>query len=763
MFARMPLSHLPAGATIDLQGSTVIVVVPLYGAHDMFVRCFNSLLKHTPVSAPILIADDCGPDPASQAWVEGLAASGLLDHRVIWMRQPENLGFVGNCNAAFAAAGRADVVLVNSDVEVAEHWLEDLGAAAHSDSLVATATTLTNHGTIVSVPHRNRPQPSLPQEVTFEQAAAAVRANSQQLRPLLPTAVGHCVYVRRSALDLVGEFDEAFAPGYGEEADFSQRCIMRGLRHVVADDVLTLHHGQASFGVDGRRNPRQDAHERVLRSRYPFYVASVDLVAGDEAGPLARALDLARQAILGFCVTIDGRCLGPTMTGTQVHTLELIAALHRSRAVQLRVVVPAGLGEVAAKFIADAGDIETVTVEQALAGARIDDIVHRPYQISEASDLRLLAQLGRRVTVTHQDLIAFHNPSYFASAKDWIAHRQLTRESLALADHVLFFSEHARQDALGEELVPEHRASVVHIGVDHTLVTSADGQEPPAEASELTTSPFLLVLGTNFRHKNRVFALELFKELRERHGWQGKLVFAGPSVAHGASTGDEAQWLAAHPGYAEHLVTLPAVGDRVKDWLVEQAKAVLYPTTFEGFGLLPFEAAQAGTPCLFAHVTSLSELLSSVPAPLVPWDPVSSAERALPLLTDPAAAQAQVDAICAVTRRLTWDATASQMIGIYREIVTTRARDARSFVGDSLVKDARYWGLRHDIGPTGLALVAPDEPLLPLNEQRAVAGLTRRRLTRGPFLATLRLAQRLTPKGRSELRSDNDDADECAA
>ncbi len=57
--------------------------------------------------------------------------------------------------------------------------------------------------------------------------------------------------MRRSALELVGDFDEAFAPGYEEEVDFSQRCIRHGLSHVLADDVFVLHYGGGSFRYSG--------------------------------------------------------------------------------------------------------------------------------------------------------------------------------------------------------------------------------------------------------------------------------------------------------------------------------------------------------------------------------------------------------------------------------------------------------------------------------------------------------------------------------
>src|SRR5215210_3849447 len=198
----------------------------------------SSVLANTGADVPILVADDAGPDPASRAWLGKLEEQGRLAHRVFYLRQPENLGFVGNVNVAFATAPTADMVVLNSDCVVAASWLDRLRGAAHSDSLIATASTLTNHGGIVSVPYRSTPVGSLPHGVTFERAAALVRQSSPQLRPRIPVAAGRCLYVRRTALDLVGGFDDAHAPGYGEDVDFSQRCVVHGLVHVLADDVL---------------------------------------------------------------------------------------------------------------------------------------------------------------------------------------------------------------------------------------------------------------------------------------------------------------------------------------------------------------------------------------------------------------------------------------------------------------------------------------------------------------------------------------------
>src|SRR5205807_1125591 len=115
----------------------------------------------------------------------------------------------------------------------------------------------------------------------------AVRAASPRLRPRLPSAVGHCVYIRREALDLVGGLDPVFSPGYGEEVDFSLRCSARGLSHVCADDVFVFHRGGGSFDENERRT-LQERNDAIVEARYPLYRSSWQVAAEERSSPLAQ-------------------------------------------------------------------------------------------------------------------------------------------------------------------------------------------------------------------------------------------------------------------------------------------------------------------------------------------------------------------------------------------------------------------------------------------------------------------------------------------
>ena len=63
-------------------------------------------------------------------------------------------------------------------------------------------------------------------------------------------------------------------------------------------------------------------------------------MAEDQRSPLARSLSIASVALRGMSVTIDGRCLTQALTGTQLVTLGVLAALDAHTSLPLRVLVP---------------------------------------------------------------------------------------------------------------------------------------------------------------------------------------------------------------------------------------------------------------------------------------------------------------------------------------------------------------------------------------------------------------------------------------
>lgn len=234
-----------------------LVVVPVYGNIDLVARALTSIDEHTAVDVPLLVIDDAGPERLTEAALDELLVSG---RPVRFVAHPKNRGFVSSANEGFGAREGRDVVIVNSDVVVFAGWLDGLKAAATAGR-VATVTATTNAGSIATDEEASRC--SGPGELAT--LAGAAQGEGRPPR-LIPVAVGHCVYITDAALRDVGDFDEAFAPGYGEEVDWSIRAVRRGWNHVLSPAVVVWHEAGGSFGS---RSWLRRRHELRLAWRYP--------------------------------------------------------------------------------------------------------------------------------------------------------------------------------------------------------------------------------------------------------------------------------------------------------------------------------------------------------------------------------------------------------------------------------------------------------------------------------------------------------------
>lgn len=672
----------------SFDSSAPLIVVPVFNAYEDVVECIQSLLKNTPPDVPVLVIDDASTDSRIASNLPLLATA----ERIRYLRKPFNTGFVDTVNLAFAWSAPRDVVVMNSDVVVPPDWLERLRTAAYYRSTIATATPLTNHGSIVSVPYRNQPISELIGGMTVEEIDARIRAISLRLYPVIPTAIGHCVYFKRSALDVVGYFDPVFAPGYGEEVDFSQRAALAGFSHVVADDLFVYHKGSRSFESRGQeaRHRAQIAHENLIRQRYSWYADWSARAATETQSPLGRAIQRAQAALLGYRIAIDATCIGGPVTGTQVLTLELVRALATlpQPMMSLALIVNDHLDRSALLGV-DQLVHEVVTLSDLRDWPQPRfDLVHRPFQFRSVAELALLRRVAQRLVVSQLDLIAFSNPGYEANPDEWERYRRLTRLVCSTADGVIFISQDAAQDARHQGIhVESERAFVIPPGLDHLHRTTASMVE---NESRLPQLPFILMLGTDFRHKNRIYALRLLQALVRKYCWEGRLVLAGPNVAYGGSAEEEALLLQHSPELRSHVCYLGAVSQAEKQWLLKNASLVLYPSVSEGFGLVPFEAAAAGTPALTARVASLSEALGDEVIYLDTFDPEDGADLTWSFLTNAAVATRQVAAIQARMANFTWNAVAAQTLNVYWEILALPSRLHEEIVAPALSADPRH-------------------------------------------------------------------------
>jgi O-antigen biosynthesis protein len=368
---------LPTTATVD-------IIVPVYrGLHDTR-RCIESVLAsqcQTPWR--LIVLNDASPEPEVTQWLRDNCARHA---QIVLLENAENLGFVGTVNRGMSHSTQHDVLLLNSDTEVTNDWLDRLRSAAYCDARVASVTPFSNNATICSYPRFCEPNDLPVGWDTARLDALCAQTNAGQVVDV-PTGVGFCMYIRRDSLNEVGLFDvEQFGMGYGEENDFCCRAQAMGWRNLHALDTFVLHTGGVSFG-DSKSTREREAVEK-LRRLHPGYEPQVHaFVAQDPAAPARRALDLARlRSAKGPCVLA---VLHDRAGGTVRHVREL--AHHLNDHAQFFTLTPAPNGMVLLESVDTQPN--AVAVGPSKGGLR--------FQFSVATQWPLLLQTLQALAVAH--------------------------------------------------------------------------------------------------------------------------------------------------------------------------------------------------------------------------------------------------------------------------------------------------------------------------------------------------------------------------
>src|SRR2546423_7440358 len=203
------------------------------------------------------------------------------------------------------------------------------------------------------------------------------------------------------------------------------------------------------------------------------------------------------------------------------------------------------------------------------------------------------------VLVTGHDLLAVRGAlgeetDCPASATGRILQRWIVR-GLESAAAVACVSRATLRDA--ERLVrrtdgkPALELITLGLSYPYRVLSPIETRERLAKISSLQPeTPFVLHVGSNLRRKNRDGVLRIFARCKDK--WNGSLVFAGDPLS------DSLRSLGQELGITDRIVEVSNADSETLEALYNRAVALLFPSTFEGFGWPIAEAHACGCPAV---------------------------------------------------------------------------------------------------------------------------------------------------------------------
>ena len=232
--------------------------------------------------------------------------------------------------------------------------------------------------------------------------------------------------------------------------------------------------------------------------------------------------------------------------------------------------------------------------------------------------------------------------------------RRLYRATARRAAIVIADSHFTAAELRRELGVPDERLRVVHLAADDFAIPPA-GRDEEALARLGVRRPFVLAVGARDRRKNLALLQRAMPRV-ERACPGATLVLVGPRPAHERGAAD--------PSWQR---TLGFVGEEDLASLYRSARALVAPSTYEGFGLPALEAMRLGAPVICARAASLPEVAGDAARYVEPDDDAQLAGVIVELLESDATFAAMRLASLARADRFSWDETARLTLAAFAD------------------------------------------------------------------------------------------------
>jgi glycosyltransferase involved in cell wall biosynthesis len=282
------------------------------------------------------------------------------------------------------------------------------------------------------------------------------------------------------------------------------------------------------------------------------------------------------------------------------------------------------------------------------------DVIHETFYYGPLSH-RLATP---RVTTVH-DMI----PEKLATSETSAPFRQLKRRAVERASHVCCVSETTRRDLIELSGVCEDRVTVTHLAPSETF--------RPTNAPRYVADEYILFVGGRGGYKNAMTLLKAYC----RDTWLHQnlsLVFFGAEPL----TPAELAVAQHHRVPPERLLHLQG-GDDTLCNLYTYARAFVYPSMYEGFGITLLEAMRCGCPVVASTGGALSEIAGEAAELFAPQDTEELAAKLRWVVEDSQRAQQLRVLGSARAQRFRWERCARATLAVYAHV----AEDAPGPIG----------------------------------------------------------------------------------
>ena len=263
--------------------------------------------------------------------------------------------------------------------------------------------------------------------------------------------------------------------------------------------------------------------------------------------------------------------------------------------------------------------------------------------------------------VTIHDLSVLVHPEWHPADRVAYFEKNFHR-GLAQASHFLAISEFGRQEIIRTLNILPDRVTRTHMGIRRGLGPLAQ-QEVASALARLGLPPqYLLYLGTIEPRKNVLNLMKAYSALPQELRSHWPLLLVG---GWGWNTRDIADYFY-HEARHRGVIHLGYVKDRYLAAVYNGARALVYPSLYEGFGLPPVEMMACGGAVIASTAGALVETVGTKAHLVHPKDIGGWRDAMARVLQDNDWTRSLRQGVIEVAKSYTWDRCAAATLAVYR-------------------------------------------------------------------------------------------------
>jgi alpha-1,3-rhamnosyl/mannosyltransferase len=270
------------------------------------------------------------------------------------------------------------------------------------------------------------------------------------------------------------------------------------------------------------------------------------------------------------------------------------------------------------------------------------------------------------MVATLMDAIPFSHPEW-SSGRFRGAKNALWKKAISWTDHIITISEYSKSELCKWTGVPADRISVIPLGVDTRWFRDVTLEESAmVRAKFALPAQYFISVGTLQPRKNISTVIAAHRALPDAERTQTPLVIVGRA---GWKCEQEIAQLE-RDARSGRVLWLQHVSDAELLPIMKAAKALLFPSLAEGFGLPVLEAFAAQVPVITSTTTSLPEVAGDAALAVEPTDVSALSEAMRRILDDQALSIALREQGLARARLFTWESCAETTAATYARLVS---------------------------------------------------------------------------------------------